>query len=370
MKWTGTFSYLPINHGAQLARISNHLQKVVFDNNLNGDAVRVRFSNRYSKEPLSMQRVTIGTVRNGKAGSAAQVKKDGRSSITLEPGEEVWSDETRLSVSAGDQIEVYIYIKDVQSIGSVCIITSTTGARVYNEWPEGEGQVFYGFSGVQVYTDDEVKTIAAFGDSITQMSEMTNALCQRLGAAYPGKVSLINRGISGNRLLHDARPIPTSPGCEYRFGQAGLARFEQDVFSEGPVDTVMVLIGINDIMHPVQFLHAEELPAPEQLIDGYCRLADIAHAHGAKILIGTILPCVLPAYPRSWAGIFERLRTAVNDWIRTQTVYDGWIDYDAAVRDEEHPDCMRAAYHDGDGLHPNAAGGAAMASAVDLRSLI
>ena len=63
-----------------------------------------------------------------------------------------------------------------------------------------KGMCFYGFTGLQVYTKDTVKAIAAFGDSITHMSYVTNALSKRLFREYPGQVTLLNCGIGGNRL--------------------------------------------------------------------------------------------------------------------------------------------------------------------------
>ena len=49
--------------------------------------------------------------------------------------------------------------------------------------------------------------------------------------------------------------------------------------------------------------------------------------------------------------------------------YDGVVDFDAAVRDPANPRAMLAIYDSGDTLHPNSAGYAAMANAVDLTLL-
>ena len=43
------------------------------------------------------------------------------------------------------------------------------------------------------------------------------------------------------------------------------------------------------------------------------------------------------------------------------------IDFDAAVRDPDHPTRIRADYDVGDHLHPNDAGYRAMGDAVDLK---
>ena len=39
MKWTSSFKYLPINYGMTLATLSDKTQRVLFDNNLNGNFI-------------------------------------------------------------------------------------------------------------------------------------------------------------------------------------------------------------------------------------------------------------------------------------------------------------------------------------------
>ena len=62
----------------------------------------------------------------------------------------------------------------------------------------------------------------------------------------------------------------------------------------------------------------------------------------------------------------EAIRQAVNTWIRTGGAYDAVIDFDAAVRDPKDVKRLRADFDPGDHVHPNDAGNAAMAEAIDL----
>ena len=66
----------------------------------------------------------------------------------------------------------------------------------------------------------------------------------------------------------------------------------------------------------------------------------------------------------------EAIRQEVNAWIRTNSVFDGLIDFDAAVRDPTDGTKFRAEYHPGlnanDWLHLNPAGYRALAEAIDL----
>ena len=60
MKWVSSFKYLPINYGMTLATVSDRTQRVVFDNNLNGNKVRILLSNKYAKNLLKLRKVFIG----------------------------------------------------------------------------------------------------------------------------------------------------------------------------------------------------------------------------------------------------------------------------------------------------------------------
>jgi len=63
----------------------------------------------------------------------------------------------------------------------------------------------------------------------------------------------------------------------------------------------------------------------------------------------------------------EAARAALNQWIRTSDEFDGIVDADLALRDPAAPTRLLPIYDSGDHLHPNAAGGRAVANAVDLK---
>ena len=73
---------------------------------------------------------------------------------------------------------------------------------------------------------------------------------------------------------------------------------------------------------------------------------------------------------RSTEGAFtpqgEAARQAINTWIRQATVYQGVVDFDAALRDPAHPDRMQARFDSGDHIHPNDDGYRAMAETIPL----
>ena len=70
----------------------------------------------------------------------------------------------------------------------------------------------------------------------------------------------------------------------------------------------------------------------------------------------------LPFYSQEGEG----MRQAVNDWIRTSGRFDAVIDFDAATRDPADSLRLRPEIDPGDHVHPNDAGNALMADAIDL----
>ena len=104
MKWVSSFKYLPINYGMTLATVSDRTQRVVFDNNLNGNKVRILLSNKYAKNLLKLRKVFIGVENKGKIEKSVAVTLHGSTEIMLEAGEETYSDEVKLEVKAGDRL--------------------------------------------------------------------------------------------------------------------------------------------------------------------------------------------------------------------------------------------------------------------------
>ncbi len=398
MKWVSTFKYLKIGYGEDIAQADDITQRVSFDNNVNADKVRIRFSNRYSRNELRIEKATIG-----KADSSSDISVitlDGSQTISLAPGKERFSDEIDYRISAGDRITINIYYKDRQCMDSICCFWADGGTEVdyfdgdmtepdaqntgvaKGSLPEITSQVlkedvnigmmrmFSGFDVVQAYTGDDTEVIAAFGDSITHMSFYTNALQKRLYEAYPGKVSLINCGIGGNRLVDDATFAKTLGKRLVLFGNSGVSRFDEDVFELDQVHAVMSLIGINDIMHPLFLEEKEDPVSADAIIEGLQKIVSFAHDRGTKIFLGTITPCGNDEYPKWWLPKFETVRQAVNEWIRQNECSDGFYDFDAALRDNDKNGYLIPDYEIGDGLHPNIPGGKKMADLVDLKAVV
>jgi lysophospholipase L1-like esterase len=207
--------------------------------------------------------------------------------------------------------------------------------------------------------------IICFGDSITA-GPYPSFLAGRLAARRRTKVEVVNEGIGGNRILHDS---PPQFGPAY--GPAGVTRFQAAISAHPGARVVVVLEGINDILHPGWVTPMSDSVTAPELISGLQLYIRYAHAAGLKILGGTILPfagCCLKngtVSPPDWSAR-ESKRQAVNRWIRQGGAFDGVIDFDRLMRDPLRPRRIRPAYDSGDHLHPNTAGYRAMADGIDL----
>lgn len=388
MKWNTTWSYLPINYNTTIGTVENITQRTFFWNNLDGTKVRVRFSNRYGQEPLILEKVMLAQKKKNEEFMTAMIilTHEGSERIELAPGEEFFSDEVNWEIEAGTEIVVSLYIKERTNVQSAC---STWSARSwhtmygengdYTEQMDFErkeskeiypyiaadvnkANVIVGISAIQIYSEESIKTVTLFGDSITHMSYYADALMERIYKQCPGRVAIVNRGIGGNRILRDATFAKDLPGEGKCFGIAAIERFERDVYTTEEPEYVLMLEGVNDMMHPEFFGCMEECASAGQLAEGISSIVETAHRHNSKFYLGTVMPFGNDEMPGCPLG--EKVREEFNAWIRSQTISDGFIDFEKAMQKMDAPSYMKDGLHIGDGLHPNAEGGAVMAETV------
>jgi lysophospholipase L1-like esterase len=206
-------------------------------------------------------------------------------------------------------------------------------------------------SGVEVTNPSVTGTIVAVGNSITDgfgaspdsNRRWPDVLARRLLSSSEPPKAVVNAGISGNRVL------------TFGAGPSLLSRFDRDVLMQPGVTHVVIMEGINDISRS-----AIDTVSAEDIIHGLRQVVERAHERGIVVYGATLTPFER-ARPEN-----EPKRQAVNQWTRTSGVYDGVIDFDAAIRDPAKPTRMLPAYDSGDSLHPSDAGYLAMANAIDL----
>lgn len=365
--WVATWLAPPIGYEPAIRdalgrAYDNETARQIVRAGVGGDRVRVRFTNELSDTPLTVGAASIAALDaagNVVPGSLRPLTFGGAKGVTIPARAPYLSDSLPLPVAAGQRFAVSVYYPDKAAppAHAQMLDVAAGDATADTVLKDPKHVRASGLaSELDVSTASKPRVLVAFGDSITEGAASTPGAAMsypdqlgRMLAARPDEWcwSVVNAGISGNRLLHDGR------------GPDAVSRFDRDVLSVPGLTHVLLLEGINDIgkiMHPEQA--GQEVTAA-QIIDTYRQFLARAHARGVKLIIGTIMPFKGAVYD-SDAG--EAKRLAVNAWIRTHAdAFDGMIDFDKAMQQPGDPMVLRHGEEHGDHLHPNDLGYTRMA---------
>lgn len=358
--------------------------------NLWGDRFRVRFTNAFGTQPVTIDGAYLGLHASSAAlvsGSNRPITFSGSSSVTIPAGTLLYSDPVKLQyVSAPDDFflegkKLAVSFHVVGQSGpmtwhSKAVQTSYVSAPGAGSVGNLEDEAPFRFTTTSCYFIDAIEVMAAedtavvvaFGDSITDGTASTlngddrwpDVLARRLHAAYGNHVSLVNAGIGGNRVTGPTDPLGSTAG-----GPGALVRMERDVFSLSGVSAIVWLEGINDL---------SALVPPESVIAGYREGVRMARERGLKVIAATVTSGLNLANPTQANLKRDSDRKVLNEFIRTAGIYDSVADFDAvtidpatgALRPEFLPNSVSQVV---DYLHPNRVGYQAMGSSVDISVL-
>lgn len=324
--------------------------------------LRFRFSNLTGTEPvtLSAAKVNHTAITFHSAGS-----------VTLEPGKEVTSDEIPFQVTAGETVNVSIYLAGYTQMNAGTLITGplSKGKYAYGNFIDDEQfpvdlsrntNWFYFLNTIDILTEEKNHALVCYGDSITAQSWPDHLAIRAWNNGFRN-VAIIRRAVSGTRILRQYDCITYQA-----YGLKGATRFPIELNVAGARD-VIIQHGINDIIHPVGsdvniFRPWSDMPTVEELRQGMENFY-IRHARelGLKVWSGTLLPIF---GWRTYNAAREAMRCEFNDWLRSSPLFDGCIDFDKAVRNPEKPEAFNSGYDSGDHLHPSEKAYIAMADEV------
>jgi lysophospholipase L1-like esterase len=373
--WGGDFvlpTGLPFQFNGQTVRQVARLS-------IGGSRLRVVISNEGGTAPLYIGAAHVARHGEGSAiveGTDRPLRFGGHADVTVPPGARLVSDPVDIALPALAELAVSLYLPrpsqpsgfhfDARQTAYVADGDLTGAARLPATATQWSTRVY--FSGLVVETPRPPATVVALGDSITDGNGSTpgantrwpDALAERLAAR---NVGVLNAGISGGRLLKDG------------MGRSALERAGRDVFAQPGVRAMIVLLGTNDIGWPGgPFAPDEPAMRAETVIQGLRQFAEMARAHNVRIMAGTIPPNerALEGTPLEGhhSPAKDKVRQAVNRWIREGGAFDAVVDFDALLRDPANPSRLKASMDSGDHLHPGDAGYRAMAAAVDLEALL
>lgn len=386
--WVGTWGTAPATQADEAAM---RAQKLVFDNqtvrqivhtSIGGDTARVRLSNAFGAVPVEIGAAHIALRSSGSGintGTDRALTFGGRPQVKIPPGAVVLSDAVKLAVPELSDVAISLYLPgkglaagvhyssqqtSYLAAGNAAALTSLDNPTPVTSW------MF--LTGLEVHAAPSAGAIVTLGDSITDGARSTvdgnhrwpDMLASRLAARKGGpRFGVVNMGIGGNRILHEGMASKRP-----QFGINALARFDSDVLAQPGVKYLVVLEGINDIGHAGSSAPASETVTAEDLIAGMKQMIERAHQKGIKVIGCTITPFEGPANVQRgyWTPEKAKVRDTVNEWIRSGKGYDGFIDFDKALRDPANPSKVLPAYDSGDQLHPSDAGYDALGKAIDL----
>jgi lysophospholipase L1-like esterase len=375
-RWVGTWSASPEaqpNTSATFGKVDKTYREVVHVS-VGGATARIVLTNELGFEPLTIGAATIAISAGGSAVDPSMMKAvlfGGQTSVTLPAGTIMVSDPIDLKVSALSNLAISLFLP-AQTISQVSVHTyalqtnylvegDVPGAQNFDAPTEIASWPFLKAIEIKTTRDGAAAgSIVTLGDSITdgaaskinRNDRWPDVLARRLQAdkSFSG-MGVLNAGINGNRILHDGD------------GQSALGRLDRDVLTQAGAKYLIILEGINDIGHLVSASPSDPPETAQSLIRALGQIAMRAHTQNIKVIGATITPYESCKYA-SMEG--EKMRQAINDWIRTSKDLDGVADFDKITRDPAHPTRFLPAYDSGDHLHPNTAGLKAMGDGLDL----
>ena len=339
----------------------------IVETEIEGSALRIRLSNSQGGQPVHFGAATVALSTAGpalKAGTMRHLTFDGERSLEIPPGQVAVSDEVELDVERGDHLAISLYV--VKADGP------------YSGHSEAKNIGYYSAPLTGDLTDDLVSpalnvptpawtwvqavevlstprpVIVVLGDSVSDgfispevRQEWPGRLAERLG----NKAAVINNAIDAS--------IATPTACAL-CGPPLITRLHHDAISLPGVTHVIVFLGVNDVT---------QLVPPARITDAYTEAARRLHLNGIEMVLATLTPRYDVAL--GWdPDVHGPNRHRVNNWIRTnEALFDGVVDFDAALRWDADPDRMFPPYDSGDNSHPNMLGMQVLAETVDLRLL-
>ncbi|MBO5473020.1 MAG: lipase [Lachnospiraceae bacterium] len=338
-----------------------------------GSALRITFDNYCGTEAVTIDRVSLAVSagdRDVEPDTVTDVTFGGQAAGLMPAGETLTSDEIPFAVKAGSFLTVSFYLRDYTLMRSATLVTGPLSKGFYSVGDVCSADTlplnttrstnwFYFLNTIDVLTEKGNRALICYGDSITAQ-DWPDYLTLSLRDKGIRNISIIRRAASGTRILRQYECITYES-----YGLMGANRIPHELNAAG-ADAILIQQGINDIIHPVgtdvnPFRPMSDLPAIEELIAGMVFYINECRRKGLQVYLGTLLPI----YGwRTYAPFREELKNEFNDWLRHTALSDGCIDFDAVVRDCDHPEAFAQGYDSGDHLHPSQAAYQAMGEAA------
>ncbi len=361
--------------------------RMVIKSAVSGSQVRIELSNECAKNPVLIGALSVAKCdENGNlTGEAKRVTVKGQGGFWLKIGQTAVTDPVKLDIGVNEYFCVSAYVKkgalrSGNLIDNVDLITVkgnavaekhiTNQRRIRDGVREVASKVlkmyFHKpiplFQSVELLNGTGATAITVFGDSISQQGYWTNAFAERIRKEIPGRYSVINKSIMGNRILRDfsRRFI-----CKGLFGISGINRLERDVLNYDDTEYVIFVLGTNDFLqYGTITTPKSEKPTAREALDGVISIGERLTEKGKKLIVFNVLnfgECI-DSRPEKEKLVHEYNRLLEENKHLFYSVYD----QASVCVNPEKPNCSKKEYLGKDNLHPNKLGGKLVADNIDL----
>lgn len=369
--WVGTWGTAPQlvepNNNPPSPGLGGNSLRQIVQVSIGGETVRLKLTNEFSNGATEIKGVELSLALT--AGSSSDVDESstvsltfgGSTSLTMPAGGTATSDAVRFPIADRQNVAITIHYGNASSSS----VSGHPGSRTTSYLKAGNTSDFsgaiktdhwYNILALEVEAPEAAGAVAILGNSITDgrgsttngQNRWADVLSRRLLANEPTRqVGVLNMGIGGNCVLGGG------------LGPAAVNRYKRDLLGQEGVKWIILFEAVNDLGYC-----ANGVQTAKRIIDVYKQIIREAHQKGIYVFGGTITPFKGNSY---YSADHEKGRSTINQWIRTTTMLDGIIDFDATVRNPEDPEAMQRTFlFENDWLHLNPQGYEAMGGCVDL----
>lgn len=328
---------------------------------VDGSGLRLILQNRFNHTALLFDELIVS--HDEKMSDAKSITRGKQKQIAIVGNGAVHTDALPFEVIAGQplyfrmralQKQTYAdfsCVYDETFYNAIMAGTKNAAPHLPHNWQARKG--WFCISCLEVWTNKKTPIIELTGDSLAETGMIETGLIKQL----LNQAVVVNTGISGNRLLHDA---PQDGPLYQTFGQSLIKRATQS--TDPHPHPIIVLIGSNDLVLPlIDGQSAHELVTPGQYLAGVSQLKQILDDRRCPLILTTIPPFSPHVAPQQENILLDaqQRRLLINQELRR---FEWVVDLDPWLLGNDGG--LKEIYDFGDHLHLNAAGGMVAAQAI------